>query len=91
MKMPEEFTFSIKGGLPKIIITGCDLMDVVANVTYLIHYVHGRFKRMDPHLAETFRDMLIQIISNLDSPCWEDSEDIPGATEISFAVPKNKS
>lgn len=90
MKFPREFTFSVKGDVPKIVITGLDLLDTIANITYLIHYVHGRFKGISPELAEGFRTMLLQVVSDPDSPCWEDVKDTPGATEICFAIPKKE-
>lgn len=88
MKFQKEFTFSVKNEVPKVVITGVDLLDVVANITYLVHYIYGRFKGINPELGGAFRDMLVQVISDPDSPCWEDVKDTPGATEICFAIPR---
>ena len=89
MKIPQEFTFSSKNnGDPKIVITGCDLMDIIANSTYLIHYLHGRLKGINPQLAEDFKITLRSVIDADDSPVWEDVQDTDGATEICMAIPK---
>ena len=88
MKFPKEFTFSVKNDVPRIVITGVDLLDVVANITYLIGYVYGKFKGINPDQAKDFREMLVQVVADPDSPCWEEVKATPGATEICFAIPK---
>lgn len=91
MKIPQEFTFSSKNnGQPNIIITGCNGMDIIANITYLIHYVYGRMKSTDPKFAEAFRGTLTTTIVRDDSPVWEDVEDTPGDTEIFFVIPSEQ-
>lgn len=91
MKIPQEFTFSSKdNGQPNIIITGCNGMDIIANITYLIHYVYGRTKSTNPEFAEAFRATLTKTIIRADSPVWEDVKDTPGATEIFFTIPREQ-
>ena len=87
MKFPKEFTFSVKNDVPKIVLIGVDLLDVVANITYLVHYVYGKFKGINPDLAKDFREMLVQVVADPDSPCWEAVKDTP-SLEICFAIPK---
>lgn len=91
MKFPKEFTFSVKGDTHKIVITGCDLLDTLVNVSYLIQYIHGKFKGISPELVEGFRSMLVDTVQDPDSPCWEDVQASPGATEICFVMPKEDS
>lgn len=88
MKFQKQFSFAVKNDQPNIVIAGCDVMDIVANITYLVHYIHGRFKEQDPKLAEGFRDILLQVIADPESPCWEDVKRNPNATEIFFTTPK---
>lgn len=91
MKIPQEFTFSVKNeGLPSIVITGLSGMEIIANITYLIHYVYGRLKVIDQKAAEAFRGTLLKTLLDDRSPVWEDVKDTPGATEIAFTIPRIK-
>ena len=88
MKFPMEYTFSAKEGMPKMVVTGCDVLDIAAHITWQIHYIYGKLKETNPEAAKELREWLVQIVSDPTSPCWEDVQDTPGATEICFTVPK---
>ena len=89
MKFARIFLFKAEDGKPSIIITGLDLMDVLAHITYLIHYLYYKFKGNNPELAKAFREMLTQTIVDPTSPAWEEDVDpAPGAVEAFFTLNK---
>lgn len=91
MKIPKKFSYcSVEDGSPDIIITGCNGMDMLSNITYLIHYLYGRIKREHPQMAEEFRRTLIRLLQDDRSPVWEDVEADPHATEIFFVMPREQ-
>ena len=87
---PQEYSFTSHGGVPSMHITGCDVMDLAAHITWQIHYIYGRLGGISPELAAEFREMTVAVVSDPQSPCWEDVEDTPGAMEICFALPKEE-
>ena len=88
MKIPQEFTFSVKGGRDKIVILNCDLLDVAAHVSYLLHNLYGRMLVREPMMAEAFKEIIIDSIGNPDGPCWGKEPLKPAETEIIFTTPK---
>ena len=89
MKFARIFLFKAEDGKPSIIITGLDLMDVLAHITYLIRYLYCKFKGNNPELAKAFREMLTQTIVDPTSPTWEEDVDpAPGAVEAFFTLNK---
>ena len=88
MKIPQEFTFSVKGGRDKIVILNCDLLDMAAHVSYLLHNLYGRMLVREPMMAETFKEIIIKSIGNPDGPCWGKEPLKPAETEIIFTTPK---
>lgn len=89
MNIPQEFTFSVKGGRDKIVILNCDLFDMAAHVSYLLHNLYGRMLVREPMMAETFKEIIIKSIGNPDGPCWGKEPVKPAETEIYFTTPKN--
>ena len=90
MKFAKKFLFKAEDGMASIIITGLDLMDILAHITYLIHYIYCKFKGNNPELAKAFREMLTQTIADPTSPVWE-MEVVPtptGAFETFFTLNK---
>lgn len=89
MKIPQEFTFSVKGGQDKIVILNCDLFDMAAYISYLLHHLYSRFRKREPAMAEAFRKIITDTIANPNSPCWSKEDAKPGETEIFFTTPKS--
>ena len=88
MNIPREFTFSVKGGRDKIVILNCDLLDIAAHVSYLLHNLYGRMLVRDPNTAEAFKKIIIDSIGNPEGPCWGKKPLKPAETEIYFTTPK---
>lgn len=90
MNFPKQFFYKAEDGAPSIVISGLDLMDILAHITYLIHYLYCKFRGNDPKLAEAFREMLLQVVADPASPAWEEDTDPDpaGAFEIFFTMDK---
>lgn len=90
MKFARKFLYKAEDGAPSIIISGLDLMDILAHITYLIRYLYCKFKGNNPELAKAFREMLVQTIVDPASSVWElDVEPAPaGAFEAFFTLNK---
>ena len=90
MKFARKFLYKAEDGAPSIIITGLDLMDILAHITYLIHYLYCKFQGSNPELGKAFREMLTQMIIDTNSPVWEEEADpgCEGAYEMYFTMDK---
>lgn len=89
MKFVRQFLYKVEDGQPNIVIAGLDLMDILAHITYLIHYLYCKFKGNNPELAKAFREMLTQTIVDPTSPVWEkEVVPAPGAFETFFTLNK---
>lgn len=68
MKFAKKFLYKAEDGTPNIVITGLDLMDILAHITYLIHYLYCKFQSRNPDVGKAFQEMMIQTISDPESP-----------------------
>ena len=51
-----------------------NLLDILAEVTYLIKRVHNALEEKEPKLAEEFKRLLIKTVSDENSPLWLDGK-----------------
>ena len=51
-----------------------NLLEILAEVTYLIKRVHNALEEKEPKLAEEFKRLLIKTVSDENSPLWLDGK-----------------
>lgn len=90
MKFVRQFLYKAEDGQPNIVISGLDLMDILAHITFLIHYLYCKFRSNNPAIAKEFQEILTQVIAAPDSPVWEEDPNpgCEGAYEMYFAMDK---
>lgn len=69
-----------------------DVMDITANIMYIIANVYGAIQREDPLSADMFKYFMKQAMDD-DSPAWDlkepDSKQEDGIKSIHIQVPKD--
>lgn len=50
--------------------------DIIAEVTYLVRRVHEVIKKKDSDAAESYKELVMQIVGDPESPVWVDKTDM---------------
>lgn len=56
------------------------MLDLLAEVGFVVHLIYNMIARSSPPAAEAFRNRLVRAMTNPKSPIWEKSE--PGCLSI---------
>lgn len=69
------------------IVAQGNIIEIVAEVGQVIGGVHMQLKRSDPVLARIYRHELIRLLTDPDTPLWNDD---PNADGVIITVPEIK-
>lgn len=64
------------------------VLDLTAEISYIIHKTHAAFHNSDPNTASAFRKLLIQLVTDEDAPTWQVEAPSEGETSIVIHSPK---
>ena len=67
-----------------------DLTRLAAETTRAIQLVHGKLKRSDPELAETYRQMIRTVILSPNSPVFSGADAAGNVRDIAIIGPGRK-
>lgn len=63
------------------------LLEIMAEIGLVIGSIHTQFKNADPAAARAYRHSLINLLTDPDTPLWND---IPNADGVMITIPKYK-
>jgi len=63
------------------------LIEIIADVGQVIAGVHVQLKRRNPAMARIYRSKLIQLLTDPDTPLWNED---PNAEGVMITIPKFK-
>ena len=75
------------GGHSVTIVAQGRVIDILADVGQVIGGVHMQLKRSDPAIARAYRKELIRLLTDPESPVWNDD---PNAEGVMMLAPKFK-
>ena len=67
-----------------------DLIHLAAETTRAIQLVHGKLKRSDPELAETYRQMIRTVILSPNSPVFSGADAAGNVRDVAIIGPGRK-
>lgn len=69
------------------IVAQGSIIEIMADVGQVIGVVHMQLKRSDPALARIYRHELIRLLTDPETPLWNDD---PNAEGVMITIPKFK-
>lgn len=75
------------GGRRVSIVAQGSIIEILADVGQVIGGVHMQLKRSDPALARVYRHELIRLLTDPETPLWNDD---PNAEGVMIITPKFK-
>lgn len=75
------------GGRGVKIVAQGSLIEIMADVGHVIGGVHMQLKRSDPAVAHAYRHSLIKLLTDPETPLWNDD---PNAEGVMIITPKFK-
>ena len=76
-----------RGGGGVTIVAQGSIIEIMADVGQVIGGVHMQLKRSDPVLARIYRHKLIRLLTDPETPLWNDD---PNAEGVMITMPKFK-
>ena len=76
-----------RGGGGVTIVAQGSIIEIMAEVGQVIGGVHMQLKRSDPAVARAYRHSLINLLTDPDTPLWNDD---PNAEGVMITIPKFK-
>lgn len=86
--MKSEFSYSRKDGKDHLPATGMSLVEMAAEPAHISRRLYASFMRQNPVVAEHFRKMVIQAIT--DPFTWDISNSVKPEFEMCILAPENK-
>lgn len=86
--MKPEFLYHRKDGRDKIHAAGMSLADMAVEPAYIARRLYGSFMRQDPKIAEHFRRMVIQAVT--DPQTWDITKAKMPEVEMCILAPGDK-